>query len=88
MRSLIMHPWRWQMGGTLTGSFVPVGLVMSNRQLGDSAWLRTICAAVRRGVVSWGWRRTKPHHLSRSSESFSVACSQHRFSSCSSSKPS
>jgi uncharacterized membrane protein YedE/YeeE len=42
----IAGPWPWYVGGPLIGLFVPVLLILGNKQLGLSGSLRAICAAV------------------------------------------
>lgn len=49
----IAGPWPWYVGGPLIGLFVPVLLLLGNKQLGLSGSLRAICAAVAPGRVEF-----------------------------------
>jgi len=49
----IAGPWPWYVGGPLIGLFVPLLLLLGNRQLGLSGSLRAICAAVVPGRVEF-----------------------------------
>jgi uncharacterized membrane protein YedE/YeeE len=46
MLDLFTRPWPWYVSGPLLGLCVPLLLILGNRQLGVSASLRAICAAV------------------------------------------
>lgn len=45
MFDLISRPWPWYVAGPLIGLFVPVLLLLGNRQFGVSSNLRHLCAA-------------------------------------------
>jgi len=49
MWDAIVGPWPWYVGGPLIGLFVPLLLLLGNKQLGLSGSLRAICAAVAPG---------------------------------------
>ena len=49
----IAGPWPWYVGGPLIGLFVPLLLVLGNKQLGLSGSLRAICAAAAPGRVEF-----------------------------------
>ena len=53
MWQLLTQPWPWYVGGPLIGLFVPLLLLLGNKQLGVSASLRAICAAVAPGHVEF-----------------------------------
>jgi uncharacterized protein len=44
--SFLRSPWPWYVSGPLIGLFVPLLLVIGNKQLGMSTTLRAMCAAV------------------------------------------
>jgi len=57
----VAGPWPWYVGGPLIGLFVPLLLVLGNKQLGVSGSLRAICAAVAPGRVEffrYDWKAT------------------------------
>jgi len=59
MRAL-MGPWPWYVAGPLIGLFVPLLLVLGNRQFGVSGGLRTMCAALlpsRSEFFRFDWKR-------------------------------
>ena len=61
MWHLLTRPWPWYVGGPLIGLFVPLLLLLGNKQLGVSASLRAICAAVAPGPVDffrYDWKRS------------------------------
>ena len=45
MFDLLTRPWPWYVAGPLIGLFVPVLLLLGNRQFGISSNLRHLCAA-------------------------------------------
>jgi hypothetical protein len=47
----VAGPWPWYVGGPLVGLFVPLLLLLGNKQPGLSGSLRAICAAVAPGRV-------------------------------------
>ncbi len=53
MEHLIASSWPWYIGGPLLGLFVPVLLLIGNRQLGLSSSLRALCAAIAPGPVEF-----------------------------------
>jgi len=53
MRHAVAGPWPWYVGGPLIGLFVPLLLLLGNKQLGLSGTLRSICAAVAPGRVEF-----------------------------------
>ena len=59
----ITSPWPWYVAGPLLGLFVPLLLVLGNRQLGLSGSLRAICAAVAPGRVDFFRYDWKAHGL-------------------------
>lgn len=57
----LMRPWPWYIAGPLIGLFVPLLLVLGNKQFGVSGSLRTVCAAIlpaRSDFLRFDWRRT------------------------------
>lgn len=57
----LREPWPWYVSGPLIGLFVPILLLVGNKQLGMSGSLRAICAAMLPGRVEffrYDWRRT------------------------------
>jgi uncharacterized membrane protein YedE/YeeE len=57
--TLLKNPWPWYVSGPLIGLFVPLLLLLGNRQLGMSGSLRAICAATVPGRVEffkYDWR--------------------------------
>jgi uncharacterized membrane protein YedE/YeeE len=57
--TLLKNPWPWYVSGPLIGLFVPLLLLLGNRQLGMSGSLRAICAATMPGRVEffkYDWR--------------------------------
>lgn len=60
---LLLRPWPWYVAGPLPGLFVPLLLILGNRQSGMSGSLRAICAALApaRGRIDffrYDWRGT------------------------------
>jgi uncharacterized membrane protein YedE/YeeE len=56
---LLRAPWPWYVSGPLIGLFVPLLLVVGNKQLGMSGALRAMCAAIAPGKVEffrYDWR--------------------------------
>lgn len=45
LADLLNRPWPWYVAGPLLGLFVPLLLILGNKQLGMSGSLRAICAA-------------------------------------------
>ncbi|MGH7616115.1 MAG: hypothetical protein ACREPM_02695 [Gemmatimonadaceae bacterium] len=45
-------PWPWYVSGPLMGLFVPVLLLVGNKQLGMSGSLRALCAATVPGPIA------------------------------------
>jgi uncharacterized membrane protein YedE/YeeE len=61
MWSLLTRPWPWYVGGPLMGLFVPLLLVIGNKQLGMTSTLRTICAGLAARNIDffrYDWRRS------------------------------
>jgi uncharacterized membrane protein YedE/YeeE len=61
MFDVISRPWPWYVAGPLIGLFVPVLLLLGNRQLGVSSNLRHLCAAIAPGGVEffrYDWKKT------------------------------
>lgn len=61
MWDLLTRPWPWYVAGPLIGLSVPVLLILGNKQLGISASLRAICAAVAPGSVDffrYDWKKS------------------------------
>jgi len=59
LRFLFTDPWPWYVAGPLIGLFVPILLLLDNRQFGVSSNLRHLCAVVWTGRVeylSYDWR--------------------------------
>jgi uncharacterized membrane protein YedE/YeeE len=59
LMELLSRPWPWYVVGPLVGLFVPLLLVLGNRQFGLSSNLRHACAAVLPGRVEffrYDWR--------------------------------
>ncbi|MEP7346903.1 MAG: YeeE/YedE thiosulfate transporter family protein [Gemmatimonadaceae bacterium] len=57
----LMRPWPWYVAGQLIGLFVPLLLLLGNRQFGVSGSLRTICAAAlpaRADFFRYDWKKT------------------------------
>ena len=57
--SMLKNPWPWYVSGPLIGLFVPLLLVLGNKQLGMTGSLRAICAATVPGRVEffkYDWR--------------------------------
>jgi uncharacterized protein len=57
----LREPWPWYVSGPLIGLFVPVLLLLGNKQLGLTGSLRAMCAAVLPGRVDffrYDWRRS------------------------------
>lgn len=46
MRHLLAGPWSWYVGGPIIGLFVPLLLILGNKQLGLTTSLRALCAMV------------------------------------------
>ncbi|WP_136666707.1 YeeE/YedE family protein [Flavobacterium sp. H122] len=44
MIEIIKHPWHWAVAGTLIGLTVPALLLIGNKKLGVSSFMRHICA--------------------------------------------
>lgn len=60
MLDALSGPWPWYVSGSLIGLFVPVLLLLGNKQLGISSNLRHLCAALAPGRVEffrYDWRR-------------------------------
>lgn len=58
--SWLREPWPWYVSGPLIGLFVPILLLLGNRQLGMTGALRALCAATVPGRVDffrYDWRR-------------------------------
>lgn len=53
MWQLLARPWPWYVSGPLIGLFVPVLLLLGNKQLGMTPSLRALCAAVAPGDVEF-----------------------------------
>ena len=53
MWHVVARPWPWYVGGPLIGLFVPLLLVLGNKQLGLSGSLQAICAALAPGRVEF-----------------------------------
>jgi uncharacterized membrane protein YedE/YeeE len=57
--SVLKNPWPWYVSGPLIGLFVPLLLLLGNKQLGMTGSLRAICAATVPGRVEffrYDWR--------------------------------
>lgn len=55
----LQNPWPWYVGGPLIGLFVPLLLLVGNKQLGLSGTLRAICAVLARGRIrffNYDWK--------------------------------
>ncbi len=56
----IAEPWPWYVAGPLIGLFVPLLLLLGNRQFGVSGGLRSLCAAIlpsRAEFFRFDWKR-------------------------------
>jgi hypothetical protein len=42
----LREPWPWYISGPVIGLFVPLLLVLGNKQLGMTGSLRALCAAI------------------------------------------
>jgi uncharacterized membrane protein YedE/YeeE len=61
MMEALMKPWPWYIAGPLIGLFVPLLLVLGNKQFGVSGSLRAVCAALLPSKVeffNFDWKRT------------------------------
>jgi uncharacterized membrane protein YedE/YeeE len=61
MIDLLSRPWPWYVAGPLIGLFVPVLLLLGNRQFGVSSNFRHMCAAIAPGRIEffrYDWRHT------------------------------
>lgn len=61
MIGALMRPWPWYVAGPLIGLFVPLLLLLGNRQFGVSSSLRAICAAAlpsRAEFFRYDWKST------------------------------
>ena len=59
--SLLRHPWPWYVSGPLIGLFVPLLLLVGNKQLGLTGSLRAMCAAIAPGRVEffhYDWKKS------------------------------
>lgn len=63
--SIIKQPWPWWVVGPLIGLFVPILLLLDNRQFGISANLRHICAIIPNKVsfFNYDWRKAGTWNL-------------------------
>jgi uncharacterized membrane protein YedE/YeeE len=62
----LREPWPWYVSGPLIGLFVPLLLLLGNKQLGMTGSLRALCAAIVPGRVEffrYDWRRAGLWHL-------------------------
>jgi uncharacterized membrane protein YedE/YeeE len=50
---LLSQPWPWYLAGPLIGLFVPLMLLLTNRQLGVSSSFRHVCAACMPGKIEF-----------------------------------
>lgn len=60
MLEILSRPWPWYVAGPLLGSFVPLLLLIGNKQFGISSNLRHACAAVfprKLAYFSYDWRQ-------------------------------
>lgn len=60
MLEAVSRPWPWYVAGPLIGLFVPILLLVGNKQLGISNNLRHLCAAFAPGRVEffqYDWKR-------------------------------
>ena len=67
MFDLLNGPWPWYVAGPLIGLFVPVLLLLGNRQLGISSNLRHLCAATFPGRIDffrYDWKGSGAWNLS------------------------
>jgi len=56
----LMKPWPWYVAGPLIGLFVPLLLVLGNKQFGVSGSLRSLCAALlpsKAEFLKFDWKR-------------------------------
>jgi len=56
----LMKPWPWYVAGPLIGLFVPLLLVLGNKQFGVSGSLRSLCAAMlpsKAAFLKFDWKR-------------------------------
>jgi uncharacterized membrane protein YedE/YeeE len=61
MLTWLSGPWPWYIAGPLIGLFVPVLLLIGNKQLGVASSLRAMCAALALGNIEffdYDWKRT------------------------------
>jgi uncharacterized membrane protein YedE/YeeE len=57
----LSQPWPWYVAGPLIGLFVPLLLLIGNKQLGATSSLRAICAGLlptRATFFDYDWRRS------------------------------
>ncbi len=62
----LMKPWPWYVAGPLIGLFVPLLLVLGNKQFGVSGSLRAVCAALlpsKTGFFNFDWKRAGAWNL-------------------------
>lgn len=67
LNALLADPWPWYVAGPLIGLFVPILLLLDNRQFGVSSNLRHLCAVVWGGQVEYlryDWKREGGWNLS------------------------
>ncbi len=60
MLEILSRPWPWYVAGPLLGAFVPILLLIGNKQFGISSNLRHACAAIVPGEVAffrYEWKR-------------------------------
>jgi uncharacterized membrane protein YedE/YeeE len=60
MFETLSRPWPWYLSGPLIGLFVPVLLLLGNRQFGISSNLRHLCAAIAPAGIdffSYDWKK-------------------------------
>ncbi len=62
---ILKHPWPWWIVGPLIGLFVPILLILDNRQFGVSANLRHCCAIIPNKVsfFNYDWRKAGTWNL-------------------------
>ena len=64
--SWIRNPWPWYVSGPLIGLFVPLLLLLGNKQLGMTGVLRATCAAVAAANVDffrYDWKKLGSWHI-------------------------
>ena len=57
----LTRPWPWYVAGPLLGLFVPILLLLGNRQFGVSGSLRALCAAtfpMKAAFLRYDWKKT------------------------------